>query len=223
MRKIKNHDKSIHIVLHTNRMLCYAIGSINNQVTINKKEYCFNQNCITATLLFNPTSIYHALKEFMIEQQSNYPYSYFVLLHPLVQESIHTHHKPNALLQDLVKPDYQRNYYYKHIAMHNNQALFYVCNINKTVLLQLQLLCARLPMYLQTIKPPLSIQYDLYHHIHPQNISQAELAQAIDYQTVTFKNLFTDPKLYDIVSNKKNLEPDTNLAYALGSFIGAYT
>ena len=142
--------------------------------------------------------------------------------HPLVKEQLIEHPHTHTQLQDLITPIQTMHYYHKYIGPHHNNSLFYVCAISRSLLLQLHIIHARLKLHMQAVRPPLSIQHDLYTYLYPAQTSLAAVVQALDPDTITFKKIFDSTSLHPSMHHN-NAAYNEHLVYALGSLLGSKT
>ncbi len=211
-------NKAVHIILHPEKLICYYIAWQKDMLQVSQQQFDLN---IDEIILYNPTGLVQAIYTFIKQYKLSHAYSYFVICKPLMTERIIDHINSHAQLEDLIEPTYHMHHQHQYLGPHQKKYSFYICSISKALLFQLKIIHNRLPLYLQAIRPALSVQYDVYEQLQRKPISQAQLVDAIDHQTLEIKELLATQPLYNKINTK--ITYDKNLMYALGSFIGSHT
>ncbi len=212
---------SIQIIVGPEHIACYWITSDTNKKHIQiQAEQRFELPVAAEAVIYNPTAIQHTINSFINTYNLHYAYSYFVIDKPLAHEQLIHHANSYAHLEDLITTaPHCMHYEYCYVGPDADRSLFYVCSIAQSLLLQLKTLHTNLSLYMQSIRTPLSIQFDLYKHLHPQ-FSQTQLIKAIDKEQLQIKSLFST----NLFKQYLEAVPDTgntDLVYALGSFLGS--
>lgn len=216
----KINNKSIHLIIHQDQLFCYYIHKAATLAQTDIVCEQFDIPLITEALIYTPMSLIQAIKSFITKHHLEHAYSYLVLTKPLIQEQLVTYTQAHAQLQDLISPSPELQYYYHYIGPLQEASLFYVCGIHHTLLFQLQAIHAHLKLHMQAVRPPLSVQYDIYTYLYPLQTSLATVAQAIEFETISFTKLFESRSLHNSMSYNDTTY-NKNLVYALGSFIGS--
>lgn len=218
----KISNKHIHLIVHQEQLLCYYIHKAETVAHAHIIYEQFDIPPITETLIYNPSSIIQAIKLFITKHHLEHAYSHLVIAKPLAQEQLIVHSQAHAQLQDLISPSHMLHYYYHYIGPHKDASLFYVCGIHRTLLFQLHIIHTHLKLHMQAVRPPLSVQYDVYTYLYPAQTSLAAVAQAIEPKTISFTKLFESTSLHHSMRHNDTIY-NKNLVYALGSFIGSRT
>ncbi len=212
---------SIQIIVGPEHIACYWITSDHNEHIQIKAQQRFELPVAHEAVVYNPTAIQQSIHSFITEHSLQHAYSNVVIDKPLVNEQFIHHINSYAQLEDLMNPaPYCTHYEYCYVGPDKDQSLFYVCSIAQSLLLQLKILHTNLSLYIQSIRTPLGIQFDLYKHLHGSQFSQTQLVQALDKEQMQIKNLLKN----DWLQRYLGTVPDavnTDLVYALGSFLGA--
>ena len=212
---------SIQIIVGPEHIACYWITSDTNKHIQIKAKQRFELSVAAEAVVYNPTAIQQSIDSFINTYNLHYSYSHFVIDKPLVNEQLIHHTNSYAHLEDLMNTvPYATHYEYCYVGPDADQSLFYVCSIAQSLLLQLHILHANLPLYMQSIRTPLSIQFDLYKHLHGPQFSQAQLIKAIDREQMQIKNIINNDLFKQYLDTMPN-SVNTDLVYALGSFLGS--
>ncbi len=212
---------SIQIIVGPEHIACYWIRSDTNKHMEIKAEQRFELPVAAEAVVYNPTAIQQSINLFITEYSLQHAYSHFIIDKPLVHEQFIHHTNSYAQLADLIIPELHRTRYeYFYVGPDKDQSLFYVCSIAQSLLLQLQILHTNLSLYMQSIRTPLSIQFDLYKYLHGPQFSQTQLVQAVDKEQMQIKNLLKNDQLQRYLGTTPDTV-NTDLVYALGSFLGA--
>lgn len=211
-----NH-KTVHIIVKPEQASCYYINQNSNQQPYVVASQQYELSTITPNIMHNPTVLQQAINSFLSANELQHSFAHIVLCRPLIEEQLVRHHNSYAQLEDLITVDRQMDYHHSYIGPDGQQFLFYISGIARPLLLQLKMLPNHIPLHLQTVRSPLSTQYECYNKLHASNFNQTQLVQDIDKEKIMIKNIFSS----QLFAHDKTTQFDENLLYAIGSFIGS--
>lgn len=217
MWAISGTIKPIYSVLQSDKLSCYVIDAKHGL-----QAYAhFEIPSITDGVIHNISSLEEAFYSFVQTNKLRHAYNYLVLCKPLMQEQFIQHADSGAQLNDLIKTEYHAAYHYRYIGPHHNQFLFYLASMPQSLLLQLKIVHHKARISLQEVRSPLSAQHELYTACHGAAISQGELVQMLDKETIEIKNIASHPYFKQYIPHDLAHEYNETFLYALGSFIGS--
>lgn len=219
------NNKHFQVILHQQRITFAHIESTQTPRAHLKIHEVYEAAIGTQKLMYNPKVLHDYILSFLNKNKLHYSYLNFVLGPDLVEERIVQYPTSHATLHDLLGQLEKNNHYYMdYIGSRGDHFLFYVCIAAHSLMLQLQLINMQLPIHIQRLSPPMSVQCALYKHLHGSSFNQSQLALDIDIQNVRIPSVFSSEFLHRrLKTHCPVTDNDHDLLYALGSFFGVET